>query len=95
MIKKCVSDHYFVVLVENIGVKDSMSFKEVPIQIVDRSILKMRTKEIFSIKVLQRNQKVEEGTLELEDDMRDRYHSLFTSLEGTNFQLLLSRNMFS
>lgn len=55
MLKKCLEDPQLVVLVENIGVKDNLSYKKVPIQILDWLVRKLRTKEIASVKVLWRN----------------------------------------
>ncbi|WMV47032.1 hypothetical protein MTR67_040417 [Solanum verrucosum] len=52
ILKKCVGDHSLVILVENIDVKDSLSYEEVPIEILDRQVQKLRTKEIVSVKVL-------------------------------------------
>ena len=62
MLKKCVGDHSLVVPIENISVDNSLSYEEVPIEILDRQVRKLRTKEIASVKVLWRNQKVEEAT---------------------------------
>nr|XP_016440544.1 PREDICTED: uncharacterized protein LOC107766303 [Nicotiana tabacum] len=66
-----------VVPTEIIGVKDSLSYEEIPVAILDRQIRKLRTKEIASVKVLWRNQKVEESTWEAEEDMKSRYPHLF------------------
>ncbi|WMV09934.1 hypothetical protein MTR67_003321, partial [Solanum verrucosum] len=85
-------DPSLIIPTENIGVKDSLSYEEIPIQILDRQVRKLRTKEVASVKVLWRNQFVEEATWEAEEDMKKRYPHLFESGEnadqGTN--LLLS-----
>ncbi|WMV40814.1 hypothetical protein MTR67_034199 [Solanum verrucosum] len=47
--------------------------------ILDRQIRKLRTKEVASVKVLWRNQFVEEATWEAEADMKKRYQHLFES----------------
>nr|XP_009800299.1 PREDICTED: uncharacterized protein LOC104246227 [Nicotiana sylvestris] len=77
MLKKVMGDPSFVVPMEIIGVKDNLSYEEIPVAILDRQIRKLRTKEIASIKVLWRNQKVEEATWEAEEDMKSRYPHLF------------------
>ena len=35
MLKKCLGDPGLVILVESFGVKDSFSYKEIPVQILD------------------------------------------------------------
>ena len=77
MLKKFMGDPSLVVPTEIIGVKDSLSYEEIPVAILDRQIRKLRTKEIASVKVLWRNQKVEEATWEAEEDMKSRYPHLF------------------
>ena len=51
-------------------------------------IFRLRTKEVTSVKVLWRNQFVEEATWEVEEDMKKRYPHLFESRyipdQGTN-----------
>ena len=51
-----------VVPADTITVKDGLTFEEIPIAILDRQICKLRTKEVASVKVLWRSQKVEEVT---------------------------------
>ncbi|WMV46145.1 hypothetical protein MTR67_039530 [Solanum verrucosum] len=52
--------------------------------ILDRQVLKLRTKEVASVKVPWRNQFVEEATWEAEEDMNKRYPHLFESEEVPN-----------
>ena len=66
-----------------------MSYEEEPVAILGREVLKLRSKEIASIKVRWKNLPIEESTWENEDDMQERYPHLFTDL-GT-----LSRPCFS
>ncbi|XP_070011430.1 uncharacterized protein [Nicotiana sylvestris] len=77
MLKKFMGDPSLLVPTEIIGVKDSLSCEEIPVTILDRQIHKLRTKEIASVKVLWRNQKVEEATWEAEEEMKSRYPYLF------------------
>ncbi|XP_060170518.1 uncharacterized protein LOC132601455 [Lycium barbarum] len=79
--KKFMGDPSLVVPTEILGVKDSLSYEEIPVAILDRQIRKLRTKEIASVKVLWRNQKVEEATWEAEEDMKSRYPHLFEEQE--------------
>ncbi|WMV23992.1 hypothetical protein MTR67_017377 [Solanum verrucosum] len=90
-LKKCMGDPSLITPTENIRIKDSLSYEEIPVQILDRQVCKLRTKEVASIKALWRNQFVEEATWEAEEDMKKRYLHLFESEEsadqGTNFLL--------
>lgn len=70
-----------VVRVESIEVKDSLSDEEIPVQTLDRQVRRLRNKEIASVKVLWRNQFIEEATWEAEEDMKARYPHLFQSTD--------------
>ncbi|WMV10389.1 hypothetical protein MTR67_003774 [Solanum verrucosum] len=91
MLKKFMGDPSLIIPTKNIEIKDSLSYEEIPIQILDRQFRNLRTKEIASIKVLWRNQLVDEATWEAEEDMKKRYPHLFESGENvdqcTNFLL--------
>ncbi|WMV33634.1 hypothetical protein MTR67_027019 [Solanum verrucosum] len=59
MLKKCMRDPSLIIPTEDIGIKDCLSYEEIPVQILDRQVHKLRTKEVASVKVLWRNQFVE------------------------------------
>ena len=84
MLKKCLGDLSLIVPTENMGIKDSLSYEEVPIQILGRQVRNLRTKEVASVKVLWRNQFVEEATWETKEDMKNRYPHLFESEENAD-----------
>ncbi|CAN4115287.1 unnamed protein product [Withania somnifera] len=48
-----------------VGPDLSSSYEEVPVAILDRQVKKLRNKEVASVKVLWRNQQVEEVTWEV------------------------------
>ncbi|KAF3678844.1 putative uroporphyrinogen decarboxylase, chloroplastic-like [Capsicum annuum] len=50
ILKKCIGDHSMVLPVEGIKVTDSLSYEEEPVEILDRQVRKLRSKEIASIK---------------------------------------------
>ena len=56
MLRKCIDDPKSILPIEGLGMKDGMkdnlSYDEVPIQILDRHVNKLRNKEVVSIKVL-------------------------------------------
>ncbi|WMV07589.1 hypothetical protein MTR67_000974 [Solanum verrucosum] len=62
MLKKCMGDLSLIIPTEDIGIKDSLSYEKIPVQILDRQVRKLRTKEVSSVKVFWRNQFVEEAT---------------------------------
>ncbi|WMV34380.1 hypothetical protein MTR67_027765 [Solanum verrucosum] len=62
MLNKCMADPSLIIPTENIVIKHSLSYEEIPVQILDRQVRKLRTKEVASCKVLWRNQFVEEAT---------------------------------
>ncbi|WMV40810.1 hypothetical protein MTR67_034195 [Solanum verrucosum] len=55
MLKKCMGDPSLVIPTEDIGIKDSLSYEEIPVQILDHLVRKLRTKEVASVNVLWRN----------------------------------------
>ncbi|WMV14105.1 hypothetical protein MTR67_007490 [Solanum verrucosum] len=64
VLKKCMGDPSLIIPTEDTGIKDSLSYEEIPVQILDRQVRKLRTKEVASVKVMWRNQFVEEPTWE-------------------------------
>ncbi|WMV51508.1 hypothetical protein MTR67_044893 [Solanum verrucosum] len=88
MLKKCMGDPSVILPTANIENKDTLSYGEIPVQILDRQVRKLRTKKVASVKVLWRNQFVEEVTWEAEEDVKKRYPHIFKSEEnadqGTN-----------
>ncbi|WMV29184.1 hypothetical protein MTR67_022569 [Solanum verrucosum] len=79
MLKKCICDPSLILPIESIRIKDNLSYEEVPVQILDRQVRRLRTKDVASVKVLWRNQFVEEATWEAEEDMKKRYPHHFES----------------
>ncbi|WMV36877.1 hypothetical protein MTR67_030262 [Solanum verrucosum] len=80
MLKKCMGNPSLIIPTEDIGIKHNLSYEEIPVQILDRQVRKLRTKEVASVKVLWRNQFVEET----EEDTKKRYPHLFETGEISN-----------
>ncbi|WMV37915.1 hypothetical protein MTR67_031300 [Solanum verrucosum] len=55
MLKKCMGDPSLIIPTEDIGIKDILSYEEIHIQILDRQVRKLRSKEVALVKVLSRN----------------------------------------
>ncbi|WMV55178.1 hypothetical protein MTR67_048563 [Solanum verrucosum] len=64
MLKKCIGDPSLILPTESIRINDRLSYEEIPIKILDRQVHKLRTKDVASVKVLWRNQFVEEAIWE-------------------------------
>ena len=77
MLKKCMGDPSLIVPTKNIGIKNRFSCVEISVQILDRQVHKLRTKEVASVKVLWRNKFVEEATWNAEEDMKRGYPYIF------------------
>ncbi|XP_069146930.1 uncharacterized protein [Solanum lycopersicum] len=48
-----------VVPLESMAVKDNLSYEDVPVEILDRQVIRLRNKDVASVKVLWRSQSVE------------------------------------
>ncbi|XP_059277581.1 uncharacterized protein LOC132031640 [Lycium ferocissimum] len=75
--KDCMGDPSWVVPIDSITAKNGLTYEEVPVAILGRQVCKLRNKEVASVKVLWRSQKVVEATWEAEEDMKSRYPHLF------------------
>ncbi|WMV45820.1 hypothetical protein MTR67_039205 [Solanum verrucosum] len=62
MIRKCVGDPSYITSIEDVQGTWDLTYEEVPIAILDRQVKKLRNKEMASVKVIWRNQQVEEVT---------------------------------
>ncbi|WMV37890.1 hypothetical protein MTR67_031275 [Solanum verrucosum] len=59
MLKKYIGDPLSIIPLEGLGVDESLSYEEVPVEILDRKVKKLRNKEVASVKVFWRNHLVE------------------------------------
>nr|XP_016451075.1 PREDICTED: uncharacterized protein LOC107775811 [Nicotiana tabacum] len=80
MLRKFLGDPSCIIPIEDIQVTENLSYEEIPVAILDRQIRKLRTKEVASVKVLWRNNNVEEMTWEVEEEMKSKYPHLFETL---------------
>ncbi|WMV24686.1 hypothetical protein MTR67_018071 [Solanum verrucosum] len=72
MLRKSVCDPSYITLIEDVQVTWDLTYEEVPISILDRQVKRLRNKEMASVKVLWRNQQVEEVTWEAEEAMKSK-----------------------
>ena len=57
--------------------KDSLSYEDVPVEILDRQVRRLRNKEVASSKILWRSQSVKGATWEVEAAIKTKYPHLF------------------
>ena len=62
--------------------RKNLSYEEVPVEILDRQVKRLRNKQIASVKFHRRNQLVESATWKAEADMMKRYPYLFQSIQA-------------
>lgn len=63
-----MGDPSLIVSTDNVGIKDILSYEEIPVQTLHRQACKLRTKEVASVKILWKNQFVEEKIWEDEEE---------------------------
>ncbi|XP_019252853.1 PREDICTED: uncharacterized protein LOC109231665 [Nicotiana attenuata] len=74
---KVVGDSTLIVPVETLEVNKDLTYEKFPVAILDRQVRKLSNKEITSMKVLWRNQQVEEATQEAEEETKKKCPHLF------------------
>ncbi|XP_069152661.1 uncharacterized protein [Solanum lycopersicum] len=79
MLKKCLGDPASILRIEGLGVGEDLFYEEVPRDILDTQVKRLRNKEIAKVKVLWRNHLVAGATWEAELDMRSHYPHLFST----------------
>ena len=52
MLNKCMGDPSLIIPTQDRGIKDSLSYEEIPVQILDLEIHNLRSKEVTSVNVL-------------------------------------------
>ncbi|XP_019058681.1 PREDICTED: uncharacterized protein LOC109116891 [Tarenaya hassleriana] len=77
MLRKYVADPSHVIQLQELEFTSAMRFRDEPLQIVDRKVKKVRTKEVPLVKVVWRSQGVSDMSWESEEEMRNTYPHLF------------------
>lgn len=81
MLRRYRSDPSHILRKDEIEIADDLSYVEEPTKILERSIRKLRHKEILMVKVQWSHHSSKEATWETENDMRTKYPYLFN--DGT------------
>ncbi|XP_019056643.1 PREDICTED: uncharacterized protein LOC109116163 [Tarenaya hassleriana] len=77
-LRRYVADPSHVLQPQELEFTNATHFRDEPLQIMDRKVKKLRTKEVPLVKVLWRSQGVSDMTWEPEEEMRSNYPYLFT-----------------
>ena len=77
MLRKYISNPSHVLQSQSVELNEDLMFEEEPVAIVDHQVRQLRSKVIPMVKVLWRNNSVEEHTWETEAEMRAMYPYLF------------------
>uniref|UniRef100_A0A1S4BWY3 Chromo domain-containing protein n=1 Tax=Nicotiana tabacum TaxID=4097 RepID=A0A1S4BWY3_TOBAC len=81
MLRKYILDSSQLLEAPVTPLDDKLSYEEEPMAIIDRQVRKLGSKEIVFVKVLWRNNIVEEFTWEVEKDIQAKYPHLFQSTD--------------
>lgn len=77
MLKKYVPDTSHKINYEDLEIWEDMSYIEKPLKILNKKEKMLRTKIIPMVKVLWKNQTLEEATWEMESNIKEKYLELF------------------
>ena len=77
--KKCVGDPSSIVPLKSVALKDSISDDDVPVDILDLQVRRLRNKDVALVNVLWRSHSVEGATWEAEVAMKSKYPQHYPS----------------
>ncbi|KAL0286613.1 UNVERIFIED_CONTAM: hypothetical protein Sangu_2726400 [Sesamum angustifolium] len=80
MLRRYRSDPSHILREPEIEISEGLTYVEEPIEILDRSIKKLRNKEIPMVKVRWSHHSPREATWQVEENMRENYPYLFPEL---------------
>ena len=80
LLRKYVADLTHVLPVQEVALKEDLSYVEHPVAIIDRQSKMLRNKEVALVKVQWHGHGMEEYTWEREQAMKDEYPQLFLQL---------------
>ncbi|GJV10442.1 putative reverse transcriptase domain-containing protein [Tanacetum coccineum] len=78
-LKKCYADEPLVMPLEGIHVDDKLQFVQVPVEIIEREIKRLKRSRIPLVKVRWNSRRGSEFTWECEDSFKQKYPQLFTN----------------
>ena len=78
MLRRYHSDVSHIIEYDTVEIQLDLSYEEKPVEILDRKEQILWNKTISLVRVLWKNQQIEESTWELETKMREKYPYLFS-----------------
>ncbi|XP_023522445.1 uncharacterized protein LOC111786376 [Cucurbita pepo subsp. pepo] len=81
VLRKYMANPTHVIEYEALEVAEDLSYEEKPLEILDRKVRTLRTRNIAFVKMWWRNQPMEKATWEREDDIKEKYPELFLARE--------------
>ena len=79
LLRKSVLDESHILKTQPVELREDLSYEEKPVAILDHGEKQLRGRSVMLVKVLWRNQKIEEATWEREAEIRGKYPYLFTN----------------
>lgn len=80
MLRKFMGDPNSIMSLEGVDVEENFTYEEVPVEILELYMKRLRNEEVASAKVLWRKQQVESALWEAEADIMKRYPNSFLLL---------------
>ena len=77
VLRKYIQDEAHVLTIPEVHIDEDLTFREEPVQILDRTEKRLRGKSVVLVKVLWRSNRYEEQTWEPEEKMKEKYPHLF------------------
>ena len=76
LLKKCMGDPSSIVTLKSVSMKDTLTYKEVSVEIFYRQVCKLRNEEVVSTKILWRSRAIEKAISKEEAAMKAKYPHL-------------------
>nr|GEW52501.1 putative reverse transcriptase domain-containing protein [Tanacetum cinerariifolium] len=83
-LKKCLSDEFLVIPMEELQLDDKLNFVEEPVEIMDREVKQLKHSRIPIVKVRWNSNRGPEFTWEHKDQIRAKYPHLFPNTTPTS-----------
>ena len=81
LLRRYVLDESHILKDDPIQIDPKLTYEEKPVEIIDRQVRKLRSKEIPLVKVIWERHRIQEATWELERDMREQHPKLFGKID--------------
>ena len=77
-LRRCIGGHTHLTDFSEIEVRPDLTYEQKPVEIMERRVKSLRTKDVRLVRVLWHSESPKESTWELESDMLARYPYLFS-----------------